>query len=71
MQLLSTVEAAKILGFTPNTLRNARCRGSLAGVAPPKYRKLGTCVRYEREALINWKSQFLEQTSGPNSVAGK
>ncbi|RLA23495.1 MAG: DNA-binding protein [Gammaproteobacteria bacterium] len=61
--LIDTHEAARILGFTGNTLRNARVSGFLGGVTAPGFRKLGTAIRYERSALDRWVAQFEEQTT--------
>lgn len=61
--LLTSVEAARLLGMKPTTLRDARWRGELAGVQPPPYRRIGRAVRYPRAALDHWLAQFPEQTS--------
>ncbi len=58
-----TNEAAAYLRFKPATLRNARHTGRLAGVTAPPYKKLGSTVRYERQALDEWFAQFKEQTN--------
>lgn len=59
----STPAAAKYLGYeSPDTLRNARHIGKLAGVTAPRYRKIGNRVFYERAALDEWLKQFPERT---------
>ncbi len=57
-----TNTAAPYLGVKPDTLRNARHIGKLAGVTAPRYRKIGNRVFYERAALDEWLAQFVEQT---------
>jgi predicted DNA-binding transcriptional regulator AlpA len=48
--LMTAREAARFLGFAPETLKKRRLRGE-----PPSYFKLGKAVRYRREDL----EQFL------------
>jgi predicted DNA-binding transcriptional regulator AlpA len=62
-QLYSNHEAAKLLGFARNTLRNSRSVGHLAGVTPPPFLKMGSSVRYRGSALREWLAQFNEKTS--------
>lgn len=62
-QRLNTEEAARYLGFAPNTMRWSRSVGKLAGVDHPKYRKIGRRVFYEMTALNEWLEQFQEQTN--------
>lgn len=57
-QYLSNKSAADYLGYSASTLRNARHTGVLAGVEAPPYRKIGTTIRYEKETLEIWLSQF-------------
>ena len=65
-----TAAAAEYLGYeSPDTLRNARHIGKLAGVTAPRYRKIGNRVFYERAALDEWLSQFQEQTCTTGAAA--
>jgi len=61
--LLTTREAAQYIGFHPNTLRNSRYLGRLAGVEAPAYRKFGRVCRYKLADLDEWLNQFQTQTS--------
>jgi hypothetical protein len=55
---LNNNEAAAYLGFAPYTLRRSRTTGKLAGVPPPKYRKIG---RRKVVYMISWLDEWLEQ----------
>ena len=48
---ISTEEAAEMLGVCPRTVRNLTKRGTLSAI------RLGSCVRYSREALIEFVRQ--------------
>ena len=63
-RLLSTKEAAPILGTTPDAFKISRCTGLLFGVPAPKYLKIGYTVRYKRSTLQAWLEQFEEQSCG-------
>jgi len=53
--LLTSVEAAKYLSYSEQTLRMSRSTGKLSGVKAPKFIKLGVkSVRYTQEDLDNW-----------------
>ena len=67
--LLDNKQAASYLGFSPSTLNNSRYNGLLGGVKAPRYRKVGTSIRYELSTLKSWLSQFKEQTSTSEDVA--
>ncbi len=60
--LLDDKQAAPVIGVQPNTLRNSRHTGTLAGVEPPAYIKLGRTVRYELAELLKWRGQFEVRT---------
>ena len=62
-RLIDDKEAAPILGVQPTTLKNSRHTGKLAGVEAPPYLKIGRTVRYEIEAILQWRSQFETRTS--------
>lgn len=57
-QMLTSTDAAQYLGISRRTLENSRCSGVLCSVPCPKFRKMGKSVRYSREALDEWLSQF-------------
>ena len=62
-----TNKAAEYIGYkSPDTLRNARHTGKLAGVTAPRYRKIGNRVFYERAALDEWLAQFVERNRPVN-----
>ncbi len=63
-------QAAPYLRVQPDTLRNSRHTGKLAGVTAPRYRKIGNRVFYERAALDEWLSQFEEQTCTSDAAYG-
>lgn len=48
-ELYTTEQAAKILGVSYSTLVHWRLRKK-----GPRYRKNGSWIRYEKEALIEW-----------------
>jgi excisionase family DNA binding protein len=54
---VSTEEAADLLGVCPRTVRNLTKRGELPAV------RLGSCVRYSREYLIDFVRQGSRQES--------
>ena len=58
---MDTKEAAEYLGFAPFTLRRARTTGKLGGVSPPKYRRMGRKIIYEKQWLDQWLEQFQPQ----------
>jgi len=59
--LLDNAEAAKLLKCSPHTLRTSRHHGLLLGVPAPKHLKMGRAVRYRRQTLLEWLSQFEEK----------
>lgn len=59
--LLTTEEAAKRIGWVPNTLEKKRITGD-----GPKFLKLGRSVRYREEDLEEWLSaRVVSSTSEP------
>jgi len=64
-----TAQAAPYLGVKPDTLRNARHTGKLAGVRAPGYRKIGARIYYSRTTLDEWLSQFEERTCTSGKAA--
>jgi|GEM_PF-2476665 len=63
-----TNDAAPILRVEPDTLRNSRHTGRLAGVTAPRHRKIGNRVFYERETLDKWLEQFEERTCATGAI---
>jgi len=51
--LLTTAEAAKILGWHENTLRRKRSRGEDS----PDYIKVGRYCMYERSEIASWMAK--------------
>ena len=51
---LTTVEAAKHLGYSPYTIRRARVDKMLSGKCEPPYTKAGRAVRYKLSDLDKW-----------------
>ena len=62
-QLLSTIQAAELIGCSKHTLDNSRCTGELMGAPAPKYIKFGYAVRYKRETVLNWVENLIETAS--------
>lgn len=58
--MLTTKQAAKVLGLSPLTLSTWRCRGQ-----GPKFVKLGNLVRYRKNDLDTW---LRERTVDPKST---
>ena len=53
--LLTSAQAAKILGISEYTLRKSRMTGTLWGKEPPPYTKFGPkAIRYSVEDLEKW-----------------
>ncbi len=65
LELLDTTEAAALLGCSIHTLKGSRHFGSLFGSPAPAFIKMGRIVRYRRQTLIDWLSQFEEK---PNTA---
>jgi hypothetical protein len=57
--LLTEVETAQIVGFSPNTLKSWRLSGSTKG--PPATKVYGA-VRYRAGSLRGWLSRFTDKT---------
>ncbi len=62
-QYLTSQSAANYLGYSTATLRNARHTGTLARVDAPTYKKIGNSIRYDKEVLDQWLSQFNNMTN--------
>ena len=57
-RLVNTLEAARILGCAPQTLRISRCTGTLFGRLAPDFLKIGRSVRYRIDRLDTWIAQI-------------
>ncbi len=60
MELMKEKDAAEYLGWSRSSLKQSRVTGKLAGVASPKYVKIGYSVRYKLSTLKEWLKQFDE-----------
>ena len=56
-RLVTETEAAKILGFSKNTLRAWRVTGRPRGAQPPHFVKCGRAVRYRLSELFAWMNE--------------
>ena len=56
--LLTTKEAARLLGLAPKTLENLRSRGG-----GPRYAKIGNRVRYRPADLDDWISERMRAST--------
>ena len=61
--LLTTKEAAAMLGCVPHTLYMSRSTGKLYGVKTPPYIKRGFRVFYRKSTLEKFNAQFTEQAN--------
>lgn len=61
--LLNETEAAKLLGFSKNTLRAWRVTGRPNGHKPPPFVKSGRAVRYRFSDLMAWVQNQPRHTS--------
>lgn len=59
--LITEADAAEYLGFKPATLRQARWKGELAGIKPPKHVNLGRLVRYRTADLDQWVDEAISE----------
>jgi len=55
---ITTIEAARVTGFSESTLKLSRHTGILAGVKSPCFFKVGRSVRYKKSDLMTWMGQF-------------
>jgi predicted DNA-binding transcriptional regulator AlpA len=64
-QLLTEVEAAQALGYSPRALQNWRLRGG-----GPRYVKVSArSIRYRRRDLIDWIDRRTREHSSENVIA--
>jgi len=58
--LLNEVEAAKVLGSTPSSIKQSRYTGELFGFPAPRYLKMGRSTKYRLSTLLEFRDQFPE-----------
>ena len=70
IQLLSTKEAARLLGLSPKTLEAQRCRGQRDKSLPvvPWVKLSSRCIKYRREDLVSYLASLSASTS-PRTAA--
>jgi predicted DNA-binding transcriptional regulator AlpA len=61
--LLNDKEAARLVGSTPNSLRQSRYTGLLFGVPAPRFIKLGRSIRYRLSEILAFRELFPEVDS--------
>ena len=65
-QLLTTEEAAVILGVSAITLRKARCNGKVRAHIPPvPFIELGRTIRYDRDDLREYIAKHRKTDKKP------
>ena len=52
--VMDTDQASKYLGVAKTELANSRITGSLSGLTPPSYIRIGKRVRYPLKGLNDW-----------------
>ena len=55
---LTTREAAAKIGVCKSTLDKSRVTGSLKGLEPPPYIRIGSVVRYKTSDIVEWVSSI-------------
>ena len=71
-QILTTKEAAPVVGCAAPSLKQSRVSGELFGVQAPAFIRMGRTIRYKYSTLINWREQFGETTTLiPHSTNGR
>nr|MDT0250469.1 helix-turn-helix domain-containing protein [Endozoicomonas sp.] len=55
--LLTTDQAANYLGIAKTEIAQSRVTGSLSGLEPPYFIRIGKRVRYPIEALNEWRNK--------------
>jgi predicted DNA-binding transcriptional regulator AlpA len=63
-QLLTEIEAAQILKFTPRALQAWRCRGG----GPPFVRISARAIRYRRSDLSHWIAERLRTSTSDDGA---
>jgi len=62
-RLLTEQEAAVYISMSLSYLRNGRLTGKKkTGLEPPKFKKIGTAVRYDQATLDQWIEALPEAT---------
>ena len=62
-ELLTTTQAARLLGAAPSSLKQSRHTGLLFGKPAPTFIKCGRSARYKLSVLIKFRDQFPEYNS--------
>ena len=65
LELVSTIQTAKLLMVSTKTLANSRYSGRLSGRTAPSHITQGRSVFYERSVLDSWASQSRQYSSIP------
>lgn len=68
---LNTCEAARYIGVGKSDLDNARSQGSLSGITPPPFVRIGTRVRYRVSDLDNWLRSLSTHTTLASETASR
>jgi predicted DNA-binding transcriptional regulator AlpA len=55
---MKTADAAKYLGYSEVTMRNARVQGKLANRMAPNYYGKGKSIRYLKSELDSWMQEM-------------
>ena len=67
--LLTSAEAAQLIGVANVTMKKSRCSGTLLGKPAPKFMKMGRVVRYEFSAIQWWLTQYRAFSTTGEAVA--
>jgi len=69
--LLSSSDAARLIGIAEITIKKSRRSGTLLGKPAPVFLKMGRVVRYEAGAIQQWLAQFQPFRTTDEASAGK
>jgi len=59
--ILTTKETASYIGCATHTLKKSRYTGILFGVEAPPFVSMGREIRYKKQSIDDWISQFEEK----------
>jgi hypothetical protein len=59
--MVTSQQAADVLGCAESTLRKSRVTGRLFSVPAPPHRKLGKKVVYDPAALLDWIDRYFPE----------
>ncbi len=68
--LLTTDQAADYLGIAKTEIAQSRVTGSLSGLEPPYFIRIGKRVRYPIEALNEWRNNLPQYKTLAEQEAG-